>query len=200
MLCALVTPENEIVRYEDRPDGPVELAPRKGRWLAVTDNFEVAYGSQILDPEVVTITANGVSRTRLTRDLTVDEIAGELASTLQGDLTKIDTDAELCRLKFVTPGSGQAMTYLRKEEQARAWVAAGRPEDATAYPFLTMEAAVTAQTVGALADTIIANAGAWGEVIGPGIEALRIGAKTARRAATTLAQRAVAVTIDWPVP
>lgn len=126
--------------------------------------------------------------------------AGYCAATLVADLKAIDEAGEACRNRWVTPGSGQAMTYLRKEEQARAFIAAGRPSDASAYPFLVAEATATSQTVSDLADAIVTAADAWANVIGPGIEALRIGAKKARNAATTLAERDAALAIAWPTP
>ena len=149
--------------------------------------------------EAARVVVTYTSRAKTSEELAA-EVTAELAGTLASDLAKIDADAENCRLRFITPGAGQAITYLRKEEQARAWVAAGRPSDASAYPFLTDEATATGQSVGTLADTIIANADIWGAQIGPAIEALRLGGKASRRAATTIAERLAAITINWPSP
>lgn len=107
-------------------------------------------------------------------------------------LAQVDDAAEATRQLFITGGSGQAMTYLRKETEARAYVA----NNTVATPFLTAEAAATGVTVAALAATVVAQANAW-EVIGPKIEAARLGAKKAVKAATNIAEMHAASQVDW---
>lgn len=107
-------------------------------------------------------------------------------------LVKIDAEAEAIRTRFITPGAGQAMTYLRKEAEARAYAA----DPTTAVPFLTVEAAATGTTVADLAAEVIAQANAWA-VIGPQIEGARLAAKKAVKGATNIADMHQAATVDW---
>lgn len=104
----------------------------------------------------------------------------------------IDAAAERVRFQFLTPGSGQAMTYTRKESEARAWTA----DRAIATPFLTAEAAARKMTVEALAAEVIGQADAW-VVIGSAIEAKRMGAKDAVAAATTIGGIVTAQSVNW---
>lgn len=107
-------------------------------------------------------------------------------------LGQIDDGAEATRQKFITGGSGQAMTYLHKEAEARAYEA----DNAVATPFLTAEAAATGVTVAALAATVAAQANAWAS-IGPKIEAARLAAKKEVKAGTTLLAMHTPAQIDW---
>lgn len=105
---------------------------------------------------------------------------------------KIDADAEAARARFITPGSGQAMTYLAKQTEAAAYLA----NPAASTPFLTAEAAATGTTVAALAAVVDGNATAW-LAVGAKIEAARRGAKMAVAAATNIAVMHAASQVDW---
>lgn len=95
--------------------------------------------------------------------------------------------------KYITPGARQAMTYLRKESEARAYMA-GDPAGA----FITEEAARTGMTVQELVDMIIGNADAW-TAIGAAIEARRRELIVAIEAAETREDiDAIDVTVGWP--
>jgi hypothetical protein len=97
----------------------------------------------------------------------------------------IDDAAEKIRLKYVTDGAGQAMTYQLKATEADAYITAGYPADVTPYPFIEAEASATGQTATAVANGIIAQRDAW-VVIGSQIEAIRLGGKTSVTNATTV--------------
>lgn len=105
---------------------------------------------------------------------------------------QIDAEAEATRSLFITPGSGQAMTYLRKEAEAASWLA----DNSASVPFLDAEAAATGVTVAALAALVAARAAQWA-AIGPKIEAARMGAKQAVQEAGNLAAIAAARAVDW---
>lgn len=105
---------------------------------------------------------------------------------------RIDAEAEQQRLRFITSGDGQAMMYLRKEAQARAFLA----DPDAPVPSLEKEAAATGQTVADVAAAIIARADAWA-AIGDDIEATRLGAKKAVADATNIAEIHAAATVDW---
>ncbi|PCG08681.1 hypothetical protein COA17_11025 [Sphingomonas ginsenosidimutans] len=104
----------------------------------------------------------------------------------------IDAAAEAARMRFLTPGQGQAMTYQRKEAEARAWLVDNDVE----APFLAAEAAARGMTIAALAAEVVALADRWA-VVGSTIEGLRMGAKAAVTAAGTRAAIEAATDVDW---
>lgn len=107
-------------------------------------------------------------------------------------LERLDTEAEATRQQFITAGSGQAMTYLRKETEAAAFLAGS----VAPTPFLTAEATARGITVAALAAEVSARAAAW-STIGPAIEGARMGAKQAVKAAANIAAMHAAAQVDW---
>lgn len=104
-------------------------------------------------------------------------------------------NAEEARNRFLTPGSGQAITYTRKEAEARAWSADADPAN---FPFLAAEAAATNTPLAELVAIVIAQADAW-VAVGSAIEARRRGLLVAIDGATTRAQLdAIDITAGWP--
>lgn len=126
-----------------------------------------------------------------------DDLAGVKAKTL----VAIDSQAEASRLRYVTPGAGQAMEYTATEAEARRWAVG---ESFTLYPFLAAEADAVEAATGTrpseavvVAD-VIAQADAW-VTIGSTIKRIRREAKMAVEAATTVAQvRAIQAALLWP--
>ena len=116
----------------------------------------------------------------------------DLAALAKHLRAQVDAEAEAFRAQFITPGAGQAMTYLRKEAEAAAYLA----DDTVPVPFLTAEAAATGVTVAALAAAVAAQAAAW-LVVGPAIEGARIGAKKAIVQAGNIAAMHAAAQVDW---
>lgn len=111
----------------------------------------------------------------------------------------IDAAAEDERLKYITPGNGQAMTYQQKVAEAQAYKAASNPK-AEDYPILSSEVGITAETLSGVADTVLAAFAQW-QQIGAAIEAVRLGAKRdIDAAADEPAARAVVDAIEWPQP
>ncbi len=112
---------------------------------------------------------------------------------------RIDTRAENERLKYITPGEGQAMTYQQKVDEARAFKAASNPKAAD-YPVLSSEVGITAETLSEVADIVLAAFALW-QQIGAAIEAVRLGAKRdIDAAADEAAARAIVDAIEWPQP
>ena len=105
---------------------------------------------------------------------------------------QIDAQAEQVRQAFLTPGAGQALTYQRKEAEARAFVADQR----TATPFLAAEAAARGMPVADVAAEVITLADRW-IAAGALIEGLRMGAKAALAAAETLGAIVNASRVNW---
>ena len=105
----------------------------------------------------------------------------------------INTEAEAIRNRFITPGAGQALTYQRKEIEARAWSEGAAAED---FPFLAAEAASTGMAIGEVAALVVAQADAW-IAIGAQIEGLRRGALVAVEAAETPSEITAARAVEW---
>lgn len=109
----------------------------------------------------------------------------------------IDAAAERERMRYITGGAGQAMTYARKVEQARAVQADADPQPAD-YPLLAASIGIDGVDIQAVAATILGLDAAW-EQIGAAIEAVRLSAKRAVDLASDAAT-AAAVTPLWPEP
>ncbi|MCV9907186.1 hypothetical protein OIV19_06075 [Brucella sp. HL-2] len=117
-----------------------------------------------------------------------------LRQTLKGE---VDKAAELERLKYITPGAGQAMTYQQKIAEAQAFKAATNPQPLD-YPILSSEVGITADTLVEVANIVLAAFGQW-QQIGAMIESIRLGAKRDIDVAEhEAAARAVADAIVWP--
>ena len=109
---------------------------------------------------------------------------------------RIDAAAETTRLKYITGGSGQAMVYQQKVDEAKAYQAGVAPVDAD-YPILQAEAAATGTTLYALATAVMAVTGQW-IALAAQIEGLRMGAKKAATDALTIDAALFAEQVNWP--
>lgn len=98
---------------------------------------------------------------------------------------RIDNIAGETRLKYITEVPGQNATYTAKLEDAKLFVAAGYPADATPYVWVNMEATKTGLSATVVADRIIYTANLWATV-GAQIEGERIAAKSVISSATTV--------------
>ncbi|PZR94181.1 MAG: hypothetical protein DI537_08815 [Stutzerimonas stutzeri] len=107
----------------------------------------------------------------------------------------IDAQAEVQRLRWITPGSGQAMTYARKVEEAKAVQSAAEPDPAD-YPLLAASIGIDGDDVEAVAVTVLAMDAAWAQ-IGVAIEAARLGAKKAVDNSVDV-ETALAIGAEWP--
>ncbi|MBE0529544.1 MAG: hypothetical protein IH626_01870 [Rhodospirillales bacterium] len=118
-------------------------------------------------------------------------------------VAQIDRDAEAARLAFITGGSGQALVYKRKAEQAHDCLAnhdAQNPPPTDKYPALEAEVGITGADVLGVATVVTGLEAAWGD-IADAIEAIRLGAKRDVEAATTPTEiRDVVSAIAWPQP
>jgi hypothetical protein len=95
-----------------------------------------------------------------------------LAKKRERAKARVDAAAETARLQFITPGFGQAMTYMRKLEEARAQQAGGLGP----FPLLQAGIGVDGADVAAVAATVIAMSDAW-TAVAAAIEAIRLAAK-----------------------
>ncbi|MBB3591735.1 hypothetical protein FHX08_002079 [Rhizobium sp. BK529] len=123
---------------------------------------------------------------------TINEVKAQLRA-------RLDYAAEAERLKYITPGAGQAMTYQAKAAEAKAYLDAGNP-DASDFPLLSAEVGITADSIEGVAQ-IVAGAYAQWQVIGAAIEAARLGGKAAIDAANDAdAAQAAFDAVTWPSP
>lgn len=91
---------------------------------------------------------------------------------------RIDTVAEEVRLRYLTPGEGQAMTYLDKAAEAAEFIAGGAVGTEEEYPFLAVEANHRNMTMPQIAAEIMYTRNLW-KGVGSAIEGLRMGGKKA---------------------
>lgn len=121
---------------------------------------------------------------------------------LKGALAaRIDREAEAARMAFVTPGVGQAATYIYKAAEARALLALAHPDQAAPedYPLLAASVGVEDATLAGVAQLVIATEAAWTGILAT-IEGLRKAAKAALAAASDNAGAEAAATVAWPRP
>ncbi|MGD9171156.1 MAG: hypothetical protein PVI97_13995 [Candidatus Thiodiazotropha sp.] len=110
-----------------------------------------------------------------------------LADAVAAKKAEIDEAAGATRSKYITAVPGQAETYLRKSDDAKAYIAAGSPSDSTSYPWVKADAEAYGITPGEAAEAIMAQEAAW-RLLGTGIEIIRLGCKKQLDQATTTAQ------------
>jgi len=89
---------------------------------------------------------------------------------------EIDEMSETIRLRHLTAGAGQIITYQEKADEAGDYVAAGYPVGLSGYPFIQAEVNATNKTATQAADDILTQQSAW-IIVGAQIEELRIGGK-----------------------
>lgn len=121
--------------------------------------------------------------------------ADRLAAAKAARRLEIDAAAEVERLKYITRGAGQAMTYQEKAAEVELYLLTDVPVDAD-YPMLSAEIGITGETLADVVAVVGAQRAAWQQV-GAAIEAARLGAKKAVDAAATLAE-VEAIAPAWP--
>jgi len=132
---------------------------------------------------------------------TFDEIKVDLK-------TKVDSAAEFERLKYITNGVGQSMTYQEKVNQAASYSGAytahladpdnnSKPND-DEYLLLQASLGIDGDTVLEVAETVTHAYAIW-QKIGAAIEATRLESKAAIENAKTAEEaQAVFAAIKWP--
>jgi hypothetical protein len=143
----------------------------------------------------------GLIAIRLTgphRSNTLTLEAVDMAALRLAKKAQIDADAEACRNRVITPGSGQAMTYLRKAEAARAFLAGDMP-DGPQKERITDEAARLGITPEEAAAAILAISDDW-EVLDRLVDKVRLDTKKALEDAPGLDDiDAIMDAVTWPV-
>ena len=122
---------------------------------------------------------------------------GPTIDTLKLTLTtQVDAEAEATRLLWITPGSGQALTYEQKRIEAERMATDPAPQP-EAYPMLAAEVGITADTLAAVGALVRARATAWTAAAAQ-IESLRLQAKAAVMAANNATEARAAAAVQWP--
>lgn len=108
----------------------------------------------------------------------------------------VDAEAEAARLRWITPGSGQAMVYQQKAAEARDHMSGG----AGPWPHLDAELGVTGTTLADVAARVLSQESVW-RTASAEIEAIRLGAKRdIGQADTKDTVEAVVAAVAWPQP
>lgn len=124
-------------------------------------------------------------------------IIGTLSDIKASLKSAVDTSAEVERLKYITAGTGQAMTYQRKVEEAKRIQADTVPTSAD-YPLLAASIGIDGVSLQAVAAVVLGMDAAWAQ-IGAQIERIRLTAKQAvDDAQDEAAARGVVAAIVWP--
>ena len=97
----------------------------------------------------------------------------------------IDSAAGSARSRYITVVEGQDLTYSYKIVDAQNYIADGRPQNTTAYPWTQAEADARGISASDAADIIVGTYSAW-EPIGIEIEKERIKGKDKVDKANTL--------------
>ncbi|WP_323034512.1 hypothetical protein [Pararhodobacter sp.] len=118
-------------------------------------------------------------------------------AALKADLTaQIDSAAEAERARYITPGSGQAMTYLAKAGEAERLAQDADPDPAN-YPLLSAEIGITGDTLADVGAVVLTAYTQW-QQIGGAIERARLAGKAAVMAAVDEAGARAAAQVVWP--
>jgi hypothetical protein len=115
---------------------------------------------------------------------------------------RIEMAAEAERMKYLTAGSGKALTYEAKRAEAERHAADQDPQAAN-YPFAAAEATVRNTTIAAVIAIWNVNIALWAVNLGPAIEAAEQKAKLdvdAAVAAKDASALAAAESVIWPSP
>jgi hypothetical protein len=108
---------------------------------------------------------------------------------------RIDADAEAIRLQYITPGSGQTLTYLRKLDAARGYLA-GAPLTDAQMARITHEAARLNVTAEQAAESLVAIGDTW-DALDAALDNARLVAKQAITDATSILEQDNAAQVDW---
>lgn len=164
------------------------LAPVPGA-VEITDEHHALMMDAQAIGMVITTDADG-------RPVAVDPPPPPLDQVRADALTAVVVAAAAARDAWRTPGKDGV--YLSKQTEAAAWLAAGRPDDLTGYPYIMAEVGVTAPDAAQLVALWQAMAAAWA-VASAEIERAEMQAKAAIAAATTALEiEAVIASVKWP--
>lgn len=129
-----------------------------------------------------------------------------LAEVQAGLCRRLDADAERVRLRYISGGVGQALTYREKVDQALAVLDLGEAaanalteaERIAQYPMLAASVGIEADTLHAAATLVVSRYETWSS-LGGAIERVRLGTKRAiQQAPDAAAAQAAYEAASWP--
>ncbi|WP_415183529.1 hypothetical protein [Phaeovulum sp.] len=124
-------------------------------------------------------------------------VTANLAPLKLDAVAKINQVIGYLRAAITTDIAGQQMIYLRKESEARAWLAEATP-DIAEYPMIAAEVGITGETADQVAQVWVNMAALW-TGISAGLEGARIGHISLVDAAQTAAEIDAAVVAFFAV-
>lgn len=96
-------------------------------------------------------------------------------------LNAVDSNAEQTRVKYITPGYGQAMVYMQKEQEALAYQQNPQGD----FPLLSASVGIDGAGIGDVASLVLGTLASW-RGIAAKIEAIRLSAKQQIKQAQTV--------------
>lgn len=134
-------------------------------------------------------------------DVPLDQIKQQLRA-------RVSSDAEACRQRYITPGSGKAMTYLEKHNQAEAVEDLGEgaanalseQQRKDLFPTLAASVGIEAATLWECAAIVRARYEAWADISHEIERAELLGKKAISDASDSAAAQAAYEVIKWPMP
>lgn len=152
---------------------------------------------QLIDSATVTVTAPRKFREAWKLNGSVIEIDETKLPQIKAKLkAAVDADAERVRLRYITAGDGQALTYRQKLEEAKA-VQAGEGNPAN-VPVLAASVGIEAATLVDCANLVVARWDAW-RTLANQIETARLqGKKNIDATGSISAADAAYTAIVWP--
>lgn len=117
-------------------------------------------------------------------------------NALEWGRNEIDAAAGKARARYLTVAPGQEATYSAKYADAKAYVEAGYPDDATLFPWVKLEAARTNVTFTQAAMRIKQMGDFWNYDVGPRIESTRMGGKDRLDGLTSISELLVSVRVS----
>ena len=115
------------------------------------------------------------------------DLALELELARARAMSQLHGAVSAVRLTYITDIPGQEMIYLRKEAEARAWLAALLPPNLSDYPMLSAEVGITAPDADALAQVWL-NMAQLMTYAAAALEHIRLSAAAAIQAATSASE------------
>jgi hypothetical protein len=110
---------------------------------------------------------------------------------------QVDQQAETIRLRYITQGSGQALTYKQKFDEATAFKADPSPQPAN-YPLLSSTVGIEGAALSDVANFVLTTTATW-TTIASNVEKARLGGKQAINAVATVDAAVAAFnSIVWP--
>lgn len=115
-------------------------------------------------------------------------IPADLDEERRSKKQQIDAEAECVRMQFITPGSGQAMSYQEKTREAQRYLDSNGEGE---YPLLSKEVGITSGTLEGVAMLVLTMHNEWLDVGGKIVRARLLAKKQVDEASTVGDVRAI---------